>query len=227
MAFQIVQIVYWLALSTWFGGVLFIAIAAPVIFRTVRESNPVLPAVLSVNLEGQHSTLLAGSIVGNLLAQLLQVQLACFAVLMLTMLGQLFVADISESNLAVAILRLVLCAGAGGVVIYSWAVLWPRIQALRTEYIEHADEPEVANPAKDEFDREHRRSVMMMQVVLFGLLGIVLFSGNIAPPGAIRNAEPLVPPPLTAPRVPATVPASVPAATIPAKTLTATTAPAN
>ena len=58
--FQLVQIVYWLALATWFGGVLFVAIAAPAVFRTVRENNPVLPHVLSVNLEGQHGTLLAG-----------------------------------------------------------------------------------------------------------------------------------------------------------------------
>ncbi len=50
--FQLIQIVFWLALSTWFGAVLFIAVAAPIIFRTVRESNPVLPMVLSVNLEG-------------------------------------------------------------------------------------------------------------------------------------------------------------------------------
>src|SRR3954454_21167129 len=60
--YQIVQIVYWLALATWFGGVLFVAISAPVILRTVRENNPILPHVLSVNLEGQHATLLAGSI---------------------------------------------------------------------------------------------------------------------------------------------------------------------
>jgi hypothetical protein len=72
MGLHLVQILYWLALSTWFGGVLFVALSAPVIFRTVREQNPLLPTVLSVNLEGQHGTLLAGSIVGNLLTMLLR-----------------------------------------------------------------------------------------------------------------------------------------------------------
>ena len=62
--FDLVQILYWLGLSTWFGGVLFIAIAAPIVVRAVRESNPVMTSVLSVNLEGQHGTLLAGSIIG-------------------------------------------------------------------------------------------------------------------------------------------------------------------
>ena len=75
--FQLVQIVYWLALATWFGGVLFVAMAVPAIFRTVGENNPVLPHVLSVNLEGQHGTLLSGSIVGSLLARLARVQLIC------------------------------------------------------------------------------------------------------------------------------------------------------
>ena len=64
------QIVYWLALATWFGGVVFVALSAPVVFNTVRQSNPILPRVLSVNVEDQHATLLDGTIVGNLIAPL-------------------------------------------------------------------------------------------------------------------------------------------------------------
>src|SRR5207253_632524 len=90
LLFQVVQIMYWLGLSTWFGGVMFIALAAPVIFRTVRESNPVLPDVLSVNLEGQHSTLLAGSIVANLLSRVAQVELICAGVVLLALLLYFF-----------------------------------------------------------------------------------------------------------------------------------------
>ena len=52
MLFQLVQTVYWLALSIWFGGAMFIGVAWQIIHRTVRESNPVLPHVLSVNLDG-------------------------------------------------------------------------------------------------------------------------------------------------------------------------------
>ena len=60
----------------------------------------------------------------------------------------------------------------------------------RQEFIDHADEPEVANPAKDEFDRGQRRSVTLLMAVLFLLLGIILFSGNITP----RTPAPLVRP---------------------------------
>src|SRR6266550_5951044 len=88
MLFQLSQIVYWLALSTWFGGVLFIAIAAPTIFRTVRESNPILPTVLSVNLEGQHGTLLAGTIVAALMLPLQKLELLCSGLLLLAIIGQ-------------------------------------------------------------------------------------------------------------------------------------------
>ena len=61
--FIVVQIAFWMALSTWFGAVLFVVLAPPIILRAVRQNNPVLPTVLSVNLEGQHGTLLAGSII--------------------------------------------------------------------------------------------------------------------------------------------------------------------
>src|SRR5688572_14605958 len=140
IGFQFIQIIYWLALSTWFGSVIFIMLAAPTIFRTVRESNPVLTNVLSVNLEGQHATLLAGSIVGNLLARLSIVQLSCAGVILICTILQFFTADMQGMNLWVAILRLVLCVAAAGVVAYDRFVIWPRITKSRTEYIDHADE---------------------------------------------------------------------------------------
>src|SRR5262245_43161178 len=88
--FQAIQVAYWLALSTWFGGVLFIAIAAPIIFRTVRDADPTLPKVLSVNLESQHSSLLAGTIVTNLMEMLTRIHMLCAAVLLLSIIGQWF-----------------------------------------------------------------------------------------------------------------------------------------
>src|SRR5688572_1490757 len=105
LAIHLIQILYWLALATWFGGVLFVAVAAPIIFRTVREANPVLPSVLSVNLEGQHGTLLAGSIVANLLNMLFRVELVAAAVLLVAMIAQLFFLDLSGPAVIFPILR--------------------------------------------------------------------------------------------------------------------------
>ena len=179
--FPLVQIVYWLALSTWFGGVLFVAIAAPIIFRTVREAKPILPSVLSVNLDGQHSTLLAGSIVANLLEVLTRFELYCAAGLFLGLMGQWFLVDKSSWSLIAMVLRTSLYFAAVITVIYDWRIVWPKIQKYRQEYLDHADEPDIANPARDQFDRYHKESVVLLSIVLFLLLGIVLFSGNVSP----------------------------------------------
>jgi len=92
--FQFVQIAYWLALATWFGAVLFVALAPPVILRTMRDTKPVLPNVLSVNLEGQHGTLLAGTIMGNLIEPLIRLQLVCAGVLLVALAAQWFLIDL-------------------------------------------------------------------------------------------------------------------------------------
>jgi hypothetical protein len=179
--FQLVQIAYWLALATWFGGVLFVAVTAPVVFRTVRDNNPILPHVLSVNLEGQHGTLLAGSIVGNVLGRLARVQLVCGAVLLLAFVAHVFVIDLDGDNRTAAVLRALLLAGAGGVALYDNRVVWPRMWRQREVFVANADEPDVANPAKDEFDRGQRQSMTLLMTVLFLLVGLILFSASITP----------------------------------------------
>ena len=179
MLFQIVQLFYWLALSTWFGSAMFIALAAPIIFRTVRENNPILSHVLSVNLDGQHGTLLAGTIVMNLISRLLLVEIICGGLLLLTLIAQTLLIDLHGNNGTAAIMRSGMYLLAVGVVYYDWRFVWPKIQSSRTEYVEHADEPEVANPALDRLDREQRKTLMLLYAVVALLLGIILLSSTI------------------------------------------------
>lgn len=180
--FSFVQIVYWLALSTWFGGVLFIALSAPVIFRTVRESDPTLPTVLSVNLEGQHSTLLSGTIVSNLLAMLLRIELGCAAVLLVTIIAQW---SMQVQDWLVALIRTCLFLAAVVFVVYDWQLVWPRIMQHRQEYIDHADEPEVANPARMQFNRYQRESLILLMSIVALLLGVIVFSTSMSHPGYV------------------------------------------
>ena len=177
-AFILTQIFYWLALATWFGGVMFVALAAPIIFRTIRESDPTLPMVLSVNLEGQHSTLLAGSVVANLLVSLMRIEGICAGVLVVCMISQWVM--LFHLQLGLLILRTVLLLIAIAIWIYDWQVMSPRIFKHRQEYIDHADEPEIANAAKEKFDRYHRDSITVMMAELAALLGLVLFSAGIS-----------------------------------------------
>jgi hypothetical protein len=121
--------------------------------------------------------------VGNILDRLARVELICGGVLLLMLIAQPFLIDLRGQNLTAAILRSVMFLAAVALVVYDWRVVWPKIQRHRAEYIEHADEPELANPAKDQFDRYHRQSVTVMMFVLFLLLGMILFSANITPRG--------------------------------------------
>lgn len=175
--FQFVQIVYWLALSTWFGGVLFIAVSAPIILRTVRESDPTLPTVLSVNLEGQHSTLLGGTIVANLIQMLLRVELACAGAVAVALAAQW---ALGVQAWPTALLRTACFVAAIALVIYDWRLLWPRITQTRQQYIDHADEPELANPARQQFNRYQRESMLLLMLVLTALLGVIVFSTTIS-----------------------------------------------
>lgn len=178
--FHFVQIVYWLALATWFGGVLFIALAAPVIFSTVRENNPILPTVLSVNLENQHATLLANSIVSNLIERLIRIEMVCAGVLLVALAGQWAILPLTSSQLVPAIIRSACYLAAVLLTIYNWRILWPRVRRHREHYIAHADEPEVANTARDEFERHHRETITVLSIQLGLLLMMVVFSANIS-----------------------------------------------
>jgi hypothetical protein len=183
MLFQLVQTVYWLALSVWFGGAMFIGIAAQEILRTVRENNPILPHVLSVNLEGKHSTLLSGAIVGNLVGILSKIETLCAGLLIVAMAAQWFQIDLGDSSAKVsAFVRSALCLAATGVMIYDGWIRWPRIMKARQEFIEAADDPEKANPASERLDRLQRDSEMFLMIQVFLLMGIILFSGNISRP---------------------------------------------
>lgn len=178
--FHFVQIVYWLALSTWFGGVLFIALSAPTIFNTVRTHNPILPTVLSVNLDNQHATLLANSVVSGLMERLIRVELICAAALLVALIAQWVVLHDATNQLIPLVVRSALYVAAVVLLIYNWRVLWPRVNRYRENYIAHADEPEVANAAKEDFDRYHRETVTVLSMSLAALLGMVLFSANIS-----------------------------------------------
>lgn len=181
MAFSLLQIIFWIALATWFGGVLFILIAVPIIFRTVKENNPILPMVLSVNLEGQHGSLLAGTIVANLISHLKRIELICAAGLLVGLIGQWTLSDIGGDNWILPLLRSAMYVAAVGIVLFDWRVVWPKLTLFRDQYIAHADEPDVANPANDEFNRYQRESELLLNFRLALLLALILFSSNIRP----------------------------------------------
>jgi hypothetical protein len=183
MPFQLVQILYWLALSMWFGGAMFIWVAVQVIHRTIRQANPMLPNVLSVNLDGQHSTLLAGTIVGNLVTILSRIEAGCAALLLVAIASQWALIDLSDPAVKMsAFLRSAFFIGATAVLVYDGWFLWPRIMKSRQAFIDNADDPDKANPENDKLEKLQRDSEMLLMILVFFLLGIILFSGDIHRP---------------------------------------------
>jgi len=178
-AWTIFQIIYWLALSTWFGGVLFVGVTAPIILRTVHENNPILTNVLAVNLEGKHATLLGGSIVGRIMQLLFRIELACAVGVLIALIGQAVL--LQGRDLVVTLVRCVLYLAALAMLIYDWRIVWPAMWKHRQHYLDHADEPDVANPALDEFNRYQGESATILFIRVAALVGIILFSANVRP----------------------------------------------
>ena len=160
---------------------MFLAIAAPVIFRVIRESDPTLPTVLSVNLDHQHSTLLGSTIVGRLMQAVTRVGLGCAVIVFLGLVAQGFILKppAGSPSLVQLIIRVSLFFLATSLLIYDWRVISPRLFHLRQEYIDHADNPDVANAAKDAFDRVSRESLNVLFLEILLLLGLILFSSNV------------------------------------------------
>src|SRR5512145_1435683 len=91
MTFQLIQTLYWLSLAIWFGGTLFLGLSWPVIFNVLREEDPTLPRVLSVNVDHDHAGLLSGTLVGALIRHFGRIQLTCAGVLLITLVAQWFI----------------------------------------------------------------------------------------------------------------------------------------
>lgn len=187
LAFDLVQMVYWLMLAGWFGLVLFAAMATPVIFRTVHEADPTLPTVLSVNLEGQHGVLLSMTIIANVLTRLVWVQLVCAGAVLAAIVGQWAFIDHSGSALILGVLRSALFIAATGLVIYNWRVIWPRAASLRNEYLENADNLEAAETVRNQLARTERESEFVQLVIATILSAMILFSVGIRKGGAPRE----------------------------------------
>ena len=179
MTLDIVYMVYWLLLAAWFGLVLFGAMAVPVIFRTIEEADPTLPTVLSVNLDGQHGALLSMTIANQILARLAWVQLVCAGGLLVALIAQWALQGTGGQAVVLNALRSALYLAAVGLLVYGWRVLWPRAAQQRRAYVDNADDPEVALPARDQLTRLHREGEVVQLALASVLSALILFSVNM------------------------------------------------
>jgi hypothetical protein len=177
----LVQALYWLSLSAWFGAALFSVVAPPIILRVIRAADPTLPRILSVNLDRQHSTLLASQVAGEVLLTLFRIQAACAVVFAPALLGQWQVVNRGGAGVLLPLIVTALYVVAGAFVVYGWRAVWPKVVLHRAAYVEHADDPDKANPELDQFDRYSHELLAVVRNLVFALLGIVLFSASFVP----------------------------------------------
>src|SRR5439155_4505177 len=142
----------------------------------MRDEKPVLPGVLSVNLEGQHGTLLGGSVIGRIMEVLFRLELACAAAILVTLIAQWMILRPTGGYVVTPLLRVVVYLGAVVLMIYHWRVLWPRMWKQRQEDIDHAHEPAVANPAPKHLDRLQGEGAMVGFFLVALLGGRIVFS---------------------------------------------------
>ena len=177
----LIDALFWLALATWFGAVLMSAIAPHIIVRSIREADPTLPLVLSVNLDRQHSVLLAGSVVSDLMATLFRIQGLCAAAFLPALVGKWFFVQLSGGRFMLPMLVSALYIGGVTFLGYGWRIVWPKVIRHRNAYIENADDPDVANAELDLFDRYQGELFAVVRNLLFTLLGMLLFAAALQP----------------------------------------------
>ena len=81
-----------------------------------------------------------------------------------------------DRDFVLPLVRSVLLVLAAALTAYDARNVRPKAEAARADYVEFADDPDLANPAIERFDELQRESLLLLQTTLFTLLGLVIFS---------------------------------------------------
>ncbi|GIW75744.1 MAG: hypothetical protein KatS3mg104_0807 [Phycisphaerae bacterium] len=65
--------------------------------------------------------------------------------------------------------------------IYGRWVVWPKVLKHRTNYLEQADNPDIANAELDLFDRYSGQLYSVVRNLLFATIGMLIFSAALRP----------------------------------------------
>ena len=103
LLYQAVQIIYWLVLSVWLGCMVFLAVAAPVVFKVVRRlevrSRPIMPIRPSMTSRPRSWPARSSALCWRGCGQ---VQMICASALLPLMIVQFFLIDLQGTNLIAA-----------------------------------------------------------------------------------------------------------------------------
>lgn len=176
----LVQGSYWLGLGVWLGGLVMLAVAAAITFKTSRAAGPVLlqPEYNTPELNGQAANILAGLIVGNVIQGLMVLQFICAGVVLVTMAIQHktmmpMLKRRPKLNLARMVLLFVPMLALAASVGYIGPRMWQERQTMYNPELT----VEARKEARVRFDGLHKLSERSVGAGAFCLLAAGLVSG--------------------------------------------------
>lgn len=168
---------WWLGLSAYFGGMLALAIAAPVLFHTTRGAHVSMPGIAAPPLDMGNET--GGEIFGNVLNAFSYVEVIALLLLLAGLLARLRTR--TRVSHALAILYVLL----GLTTLADLAYVRPKVWATRETVRQlAASAPATAPfdpPEKQTFDSLHHLSERLGQAKFWLLLGMLVLSAGAGP----------------------------------------------
>ncbi|HVX85166.1 MAG TPA: hypothetical protein VH253_10160 [Phycisphaerae bacterium] len=181
---------WWLGLAAYFGGMLALAVAAPVLFHTTRAQHISMPGIASPPLDMGNET--GGEIFGNILNAFAYVEVVALLLLLVGLLGKLRAGTRVSHVLAVlyAVLALTVLVDLGYVRPKVWNTR-ETVRELAATAPGGAAGAAFSPPAKQSFDALHALSERLGQVKFWLLLAMLILSVP-APAGAMltKPAQP-------------------------------------
>lgn len=175
---------HFLALGTWFGAILMLAISAAMTFQTVRTYQPTLdlPPYNQPELASRSDAILAGAIVGRSLQGLKWVQIICATLVVVTLAVQMtaFRSYLLKSRTSLLnITRLGLLAIP--VIVLLVDILWitPSIWEYRDAMYAAPASAEKQMAARENFDRYHKLSERSVGLAALSLAGAAVISSLV------------------------------------------------
>lgn len=175
---------YYLALGTWFGAIVMLAIGAAATFQTVRAYEPTLHVAPwdHPELVAKGPSILAGAVVGASLKGLMVVQIICAIIVVIALIAQhtLFRQYLTRTVLSVRnVVRLLLAAVPAGMLLLNIFWITPQILNHRDTMWDMNQPASVREKAKADFDGFHKLSERTTGLTAFALAGCVLVSSLV------------------------------------------------
>jgi hypothetical protein len=173
---KIFDVLFWVSVSAYFGGMLVVgAVVAPTVFRTAEATGMSMPGIATPPLAADRQV--GGEIFGAVLNRFAAVEVVALILLLVAILGWIAShPSVRRSTWVIAGLWACLL----GLTVYDSYSIRSRVWQVRTQVREtaaaHVDYKEGMSgwPEKTEFDALHKRSELVGRLKAYLLLGMVV-----------------------------------------------------